>query len=340
MSISFHVLGKPARDNALLVDIHSGQAVERLLFDCGEACLQGLTVAQILGIDHVFFSHLHMDHVAGFDTFFRCNFNRTAKPNRLWGPPRTASILQHRFRGYLWNLYERMSASWLISEIHESQIVTTRFELEEAFADAHSEGAEPHKGPIVASAGFTVEAFTMDHRTPCIAYLVREKPRWNVNTDRLAELGLHPGPWLRELKDGNATRGAMVEQGTEDPMEELRRELLVESHGESIAYLTDFLLDERAMERLSTALKGCRTLVCEAQYRQKDLQLAKKHFHMTTVLSATLAERVHARELVLFHLSDRYDRADWMEMLLEAREIFPNTRYPAGWNLEPAGERG
>ena len=43
-------------------------------------------------------------------------------------------------------------------------------------------------------------------------------------------------------------------------------------------------------------------------------------------------------ELVLFHLSDRYQRADWLEMLQEARQIFPKTGYPTHWNLESNAE--
>ncbi len=77
MSMSFQVLGDAGRDNALLVTIDSGQSVARLLFDCGDGCLNQAPFADTLAIDHLFFSHLHMDRVAGFDAFFR--FHMTAK---------------------------------------------------------------------------------------------------------------------------------------------------------------------------------------------------------------------------------------------------------------------
>src|SRR5437763_14918027 len=104
MSLSFQVLGDAGRDNALLVLIDGGRSVSRLLFDCGEGCLDQAPFADTLAIDHLFFSHLHMDHVAGFDSFFRRTYNRTDRPNHVWGPPGTADILHHRFRGFLWNL--------------------------------------------------------------------------------------------------------------------------------------------------------------------------------------------------------------------------------------------
>lgn len=339
MSISFRILGGAGRDNALLVQVDSGQSVERLLFDCGEGCVPELPFAEVLAIDHLFFSHFHMDHVAGFDSFFRATFNRgnDTRPNRVWGPPGTLRILQHRFQGFLWNLHEQMApTSWRVSEVHPGEIRTARFELREAFAIAHDEGARPYVGTIWEGAGFTVEAVTMDHKTPTLAYIVREKVRRNIDTSRLPALGLRPGPWLKQLKEappGNTAANVVID-GVTHSVEELRQRLIVETSGDSIAYLTDFLLDEPAMQRLTEALRGCRVMVCEGQYRHADLDLARKNHHMTTVLSATLAQRAQVEELVLFHLSDRYERAEWLEMLREAREVFPNTSYPAHWSLE------
>src|SRR5215475_13860300 len=141
MSLTFRVLGTAGNDNALLVHVDSGQAVERLLFDCGEGCLSELALADIQAIDHLFFSHLHMDHVGGFDTFFRCTFGRDTKPNQVWGPPETARILQHRFQGFLWNLHEQMSGTWRVTDVSPEETRTVRFELQEAFTVAHDEGS-------------------------------------------------------------------------------------------------------------------------------------------------------------------------------------------------------
>lgn len=331
MSITFRILGAAGRDNALLAQIDSGQAVERLLFDCGDGCLSELALADILGLDHLFFSHLHMDHVGGFDAFFRCHYNRGTRSNRIWGPPGTARILQHRFQGFLWNLHEEMSATWLVSDLYPDEIRTVRFELNEAFAVAHDAGTQRYERTFMAGAGFTVEAITMDHRTPTLAYIVREQARRNIALDRLAVLGLRPGPWLKQLKEVSADK--VVIDGVARPADELRKALIVETPGDAIAYLTDFLLDESAMERLASALQGCGTVICEGQYREADVELARKNFHMTTVRSATLARRAGIKGLVLFHLSDRYQPEVWREMLAEARQIFPNTHYPPHWNL-------
>ena len=91
MSLSFQVLGRAGRDNALLVTVDAGQSVSKLLFDCGDGGLWQLPFGEIQTIDHLCFSHLHMDHVTGFDAFFRCIYGRTDRPNHAWGPPRRTS---------------------------------------------------------------------------------------------------------------------------------------------------------------------------------------------------------------------------------------------------------
>src|SRR5262245_25159266 len=128
MSITFRVLGQPGRDNALFVKVDTGQHLTRLLFDCGEGCPHALTFAAGLPADHLFLSHLHMSPGDGFDAFFRANHNRDTKPNTVWGPPGTADILQHRFRGFLWTLVaESRPVSWRVCEVHPAEIRTTRF---------------------------------------------------------------------------------------------------------------------------------------------------------------------------------------------------------------------
>ena len=282
MSISCEILGGPGNDNALLVRLDSGQGIARLLFDCGEDCLSFVPFGEILEFDHVLFSHLHMDHVCGFDTLFRSLYNRMHKPNHIWGPPETARILQHRMQGYCWNLHESMAATWNITDVHPSHMQTTRLELQEAFAKAHPAGTERCDGKIIDAPNYTVETITMDHRTPVLAFVVRERTRQNVNVSRLASLGPPPGPWLQLVKSGATTREKVMIAGKEHFLADLRAALLEETPGDSVAYLTDFLLDETAMNRLIPFLHGCHTIVCEAQYGAADADLAQRHHHMTT----------------------------------------------------------
>lgn len=76
-----------------------------------------------------------------------------------------------------------------------------------------------------------------------------------------------------------------------------------------------------------------KTVVCESQYRHADHELAKRNSHMTATLAAELAKSAGVGELVLFHLSERYNEDEWKEMMEEARKIFPNTRFPEQWKV-------
>lgn len=334
MTLHFQVLGKPGRDNALFVRVESGQSTARLLFDCGDGCLSSLPFSEIQAIDHLCFSHLHMDHIGGFDSFFRCTFNRDVKPNVIWGPAGTSAILHHRFQGFWWNLHANQSGTWSVNDVHPTHIERFRYEISEAFSERHNEGKTDQSSLLLDTSDYSVSAIHLKHNGPCLGYVVCEKPKWNIQTDRVAAMGLRPGSWMKDLKSDTATPTIDIEGQTFD-LAALRNDLLVESPGESIAYLTDFLLDEATSEQLQEVLGDCTTVVCEAQYRAQDIDLAQRNFHTTTTAVSYLAARSGFGNLVLFHLSDRYSREEWGEMLTECRTIFPNTEFPKDWNIEP-----
>jgi ribonuclease Z len=336
MAIQFDVLGDAGRDNAVLVRIDSGQDLTRLLFDCGENCLSGISVSEIHAIDHVFFSHLHMDHVAGFDRFFRLTYQRTTRPNLLWGPPGSIDILQHRFQGSLWNLYDDLTTQFDVHDIYPDHVAVTRFFANEAFASAHPlETRSLVNHTLVDNAAYSVQTYQMDHQAPSMAYVVREKPHVNVDTDKLATLGLRPGAWLKQIKTPQPNDPESVEiEGATYPLADLRQQLVVETPGDSVAYLTDFLMDEKAQDRLVPALQNCKVMICECQYLSADRALADKNYHMTATQVAETARRAGVQQLVLVHLSDRYNKTEWLALLKEAQAIFPNTTFPNGWMLD------
>jgi len=344
LSLAHRVLGAPGQDNLLRVDVNSGSAIARLQFDCGDRCLDALTPGAIKATEHLFFSHLHMDHVGGFDTFFRSNFDRAGRAVNVWGPPGTAAILHHRFRGFWWNIVNDVPGTWIVHDVHESHVAPVRFEAREAFAEAHPLEPRPHAGTIVRTETFSVEAIALPHHGVSLGYLVREAPRVVVDRLRLAASGLPSGPWLRALKaaaaEGEGARRAWIDVGgTRHDARALAASLLVASPRESIAYVTDFLLDERTFERLASWLAGVDTLVCEAQYHPDEAALAVRNHHATIDRVASLARAARVGTLVPFHFSERYDRAGWAAMLELARERFPATVGPPHWGLDPNSAR-
>ena len=339
MAVHHEVLGLPGRDNALTVVIDTGQAVHRLLFDCGDGCLRALSLTEMQEVSHLFLSHFHMDHVAGFDRFFRANYNRPREPVHVWGPPRTIELMHHRFRSYLWNLHTDQPGRWQVHEIDGTTHREAGFVTAEAFTHAREEpgGTMQLPGPILVVPGvFQVEAMLLDHNTPCAAYRVQEHERTNVDTVVLEEKGWQPGPWLALVKDMDRSpdEPVDVEGGKTMKLGELRDMLLTRTEGRSVAYLTDFRLeDEKTRDSLVRWLYGVDVMVCEAQYRHEDLELAEKNAHMTTRLVGELARDSNAGRLVLQHLSRRYPAPVWIEMRDEAAAVFPRTEFPGHWRF-------
>lgn len=323
------VLGKPAEDNALLVTADSGQGQTRLLLDCGAGTLTGVPFAEVQAIDHLLFTHLHMDHVGGFDDFFRANYERSSRENHIWGPPETARIISHRFRGYWWNFAPELTGTWFVHDIHAAEIQTFRFEAHEAFEVRHDAGTRPHDGTILQTAEVSVQAVPLQHHGTSLGLILREPAKVAVRREGLAELGLKGGPWLNQLKGGIS--GELEVGGQLFNADELRAKLIQREAGQSAALLTDFLLNEAEVQRLAPVLGGVQTLYAEAQYAPQDHALAEKNHHTTVEQVARLARAAGVENLVLLHLSRRYRRKEWPELLSVAQGIFPGAHFPEGW---------
>jgi ribonuclease Z len=340
MAIEWKVLGRAGADNALHVVVDSGQARESLLFDCGERCLDELRPSAAQAVSHLCFSHFHMDHVAGFDGFFRLNYNRPEVPVGVWGPPGTIEVMGHRFAGFVWNLHRDQPGEWIVREIAPKTIGTARFLTREAFSPAHRQPDRPPEGPIVHRArDWRLEARLLPHGTiPSVAYRVVESPRRNIDAAALRRYDYLPGAWLQAVAAESTADAELVEvAGRALRVGELRQELLVTSPGDSIAWLTDFRVEPGTEDwaALVAWLAGTGTIVCECQYRAADSVLAAANAHMTADLVGRLAAEAGAGRLVLQHLSRRYAVADWLAMRDEAATAFPRAELPPEWNLRP-----
>lgn len=343
MAIEYTLLGNPGRDNALLATIDTGQSRTLMLFDCGDGCLQHCSVRDLQSLRYVFFSHFHIDHIAGFDAFLRHNYVREA-PLDVFGPATAGDIISRRLQGVTWNLVADAPGEIRVTSIDRSTLTTDAFLTREGFAHAHRVAVQPFIKKIVANDTLTVDAIVLDHGTPSIGYVVRERPRTNVNLEAMQSLGIKPGPWLKLVKDGStADEQQVVIDGQSRSIGDLRRLLLVESSGASLAYLTDFSLDPATEQAVVDLIAGCDTLVCENNFRNADRELAAASRHLVAEDVARLAASARVKELVIFHISDRYTHAEWLEQLDEIRAGFPAARFPQEWSIrgeEPAQRPG
>ncbi len=336
MSISFTNLGPADGDNALFVVVNTGQSQHPLMFDCGEGCASELKKSDLQSVEHLCFSHFHMDHISGFDSFFRNNFNRENSIVNVWGPEQTIDVMHHRFRGFSWNLNHDQPGEWHVHEISERKIRAAKFVTSEAFESAHPLPSQESDGNIIISKpAYSVEARILNHgTTPSIGYKIKECDRTNVDMEKLTSQGFKPGPWLKQVTSTNIDDSETIElDGKTQPVGKLRAEFLIKTPGESLAYLTDFCLTDAERGGVIEWIRGTDTLICEAQYRHSDLDLALRNHHSTTQLVGEIARDAEVGELVLQHISRRYSKVEWFEMLAEAQAVFPNTRFPEHWDL-------
>lgn len=333
MTIHFEVLGEPGRDNALYVTIDTGQSVHRLLFDCGDGVLDLVSLSDIQHVEALFFSHFHFDHIAGFDFFFRLNWYRHENPVNILGPAETQRVIPHRLQGVTWNLVEGLSGEIHVASLDGDEVHTATYHVQDGFQQPRKRRSEPFTGVIYRSDAFEVVAVPLPHGTTSLGYIVREFDKKNVDMHALEAKGMKPGPWLQAVKDAHRPDAETIE--TQDGMKtlgELRDAILVTQAGDSIAYLTDFYLDNPSTkERLTTQLKNCRVLVCENNYADADRELAVKNFHMTSSDVGQLAAEIQPEQLILFHLSDRYTQPQWQGQLHEVRQHFPKAQFPKRW---------
>jgi len=333
VSISFEVLGQPGADNALLATVNTGQSQHRLLFDCGEGCLNGVPRADVQTMEGLFFSHFHIDHVAGFDSFFRSNWYRADSPVRIFGPPGTRRIMHHRMQGYSWNLVAGATGEIHVSDLAELTRTTSRYLTCEGFAEEHALGEQPFDRVAYRGRDFQVEALAMHHGIPSMAYVVRESDRSNIDMQNLIAQGYSPGPWLKQLKDPTVADETPVEAGgATHSVGALRDQLLAWAPGDSIAYLTDFCLESKAAEaNLVEFIQGCKVVICENNFRDADVELARKSFHMTSTEVGRLAAQVNPESFIVFHVSDRYSPEEWKDQLAEVQTQFKAAAFPPHW---------
>ncbi len=289
-----------------------------LLFDLGD--LAPLTVKQLVRVSDVFVSHTHMDHFMGFDRLLRACLGRDARV-RLFGPPGFLDQVEHKLGAYTWNLVENYPADFALEawEVdHGWRARGARFRCQRRFGREPLEEHRLPPGVLVDENEFRVCAAFLEHRTPCLGFALEEKTRISVDERGLAELGLPPGSWLKELKEAVAN-GAPDElpirvrwrDGARAlernlPLEFLRAKLLRFVPGEKICYVTDVSYQEENARRIAALAEGADLLFIECVFLDEDADRAARTCHLTARQAGGLARAARARLAVPFHFSPRY----------------------------------
>ncbi|AMV11472.1 ribonuclease Z [Geobacillus thermoleovorans] len=259
------------------------------LFDCGEATQHQIlhTAIRPRRIEHIFITHLHGDHLFGLPGLLGSrSFQSGETPLTVFGPKGIRSFVETALA---------VSGTKL------------RYELNIVEID---------EGVIFDDERFSVIAKRLDHGMPSYGFRVVEKDLPGpLLVERLQALGVRPGPIYQEIKQGKTV---VLDDGT---VIDGREFVGPPQKGRIVAVLGDTRFCEAAIE----LARDADVVVHEATFAAAEQRLAHDYFHSTTTDAAEVARRAGAKRLILTHISSRYQGEAALQLVAEARSVFPNT---------------
>lgn len=259
------------------------------LFDVGEATQHQILHTSIKPrrIEKIFITHLHGDHIYGLPGLLSSrSFQGGDSEVIVYGPK---GIKEY---------------------IHVS------LSLSQTYLKYPLKVVEIQEGVIFEDEKFSVQARMLDHGILSYGYRIVEKDKPGMLlADKLKEAGVSPGPVYKKIKNGEPVT---LEDGrTIDPSAFLGPS----QKGRIVAILGD----TRYCENAAFLAEKANLLIHEATFAKGEEKLAYEYFHSTTHQAAKIAEQAGCKALCLTHISSRYDRNAWVQLVDEAKEIFPHT---------------
>jgi len=153
---------------------------------------------------------------------------------------------------------------------------------------------------------YEIYSIPVHHTVPSVAYCFKEKDKWNIDEEKLKEIGLERGPWLKKLKK---------EKEIEIDGKKIRLK--------DVGYVKEGLKavysgDTEPCENVLKISKDADLLIHDGTFVEEDIGSKS---HASVQGAAELAKKAHVKNLVLTHISRRYQ--DVAEIEDQAREIFP-----------------
>lgn len=319
-NISFQLTpaGGPFDDPALLVTPNNWR--ESLLLDCGT--LHTVGNKALMRVKWVFLTHLHIDHLIGFDHLLRIRLF-SELPLFVFGPPGTTVAIGHRLQGYAWNLTSGSPFKIFVTDLHPDGSPTTLFACNEQFVGQPAQHDVRPGSSVEVDKTLSVSWHPVDHGVPCLCYRIEQSlpPKFSLETSK--RLGLTPGPWMKALQNGEPV--TVEVEGVERDTQWLSEHLLSDRAAQVLGYLTDTRLTPTLSEELIKFYNGADLLACESAYLDGELELAQQNLHMTTTQVGELAAKSKVGALLIFHLSRRHTAAGPKQHLKEVRSVFSNS---------------
>ena len=305
-----------------------------LLFDLGD--IQSLSPRKLMRISHAFVTHAHMDHFSGFDWLLRILLGRE-KDLHLFGPPGFLAQVEHKLRAYTWNLVRNYDSDFMLRVTEVDGMENGRrasFRCRNEFQREDEARTGCVNNTLLNEPALQVRCTMLDHGgIPCMAYALQEQAHVNVWKNRLQELGLPLGSWLRDLKqavlrnepDHWQIQVAWREGGAEQErlltLAELKPALRIVP-GQKIAYVTDVAWGEDNVARIVELARNADLLYIEAAFMERDAEHGQRKFHLTARQAGEIARATNVGCVIPLHFSPRYVGEDAASLRAEVAAAF------------------
>jgi len=252
---------------------------ENVLFDCGEGTQVNWRASEFSypSLGTILISHAHADHIAGLPgILFQLSFSGRTEPVTIYGP------------------------QWTLEAVHSLATIVGQLPFELQIVKL--EGGETFNiGPDMQ-----VSTLILEHRMPCLGYVIDVPRAPRFNPDRARELGVPMEHW-KQLQDGYPVGEVSPEDVTGPPRRGLRLSLIT---------------DTRYFDGLVPFVEESDLLVCEAMFAEdEDTERACQRGHMTFAQATRLARDARVSKVWLTHFSPK---VEYPEQYLERmRRIFP-----------------
>ena len=261
---------------------------DQYLFDVGEGTQrQMMRYGTGFGVQAVFLTHLHGDHVLGLPGLLQTwDFTDRDEPITIYTPRGTGG----RLRRFLTALEKRPAYGMSIIEVDPGETLINREEYE-------------------------IRTFATDHRAPTVGYLLVERDRpGRFDRERAEELGVPVGPKFSRLHGGDPVE---LEDGT---IVEPKQVVGPPRPGRRLVYTGD----TRPTDTVVKAARDADLLIHDATFTDERADRAQKTAHATAREAGEIAAQADAKRLALTHISSRYT-GDHPGHVQEAEEVFEGT---------------
>lgn len=259
------------------------------LFDCGEATQHQIlhTTLKPRKIEKIFITHLHGDHIYGLPGLLSSrSFQEGSNPLTIYGPK---------------GLDQFIETSLNISQTHLQYPIHF---------------VEIFDGFQLVEEDFTIDVIQLDHGIDSFGYRLIEKDQiGELQVDKLKNLGIKPGPIYQQIKQSEITElpdGRKIHRKDVVGTDKIGRKLAIFG-------------DTRHPLKFKAFVNEVDLLIHEATFDGADQDLADQYFHSSNIEVAQLARAANIKQLILTHISARYQDQDLAEFLHEAKVIFKPT---------------